>query len=107
MKEFIFNNCLCINVIDGDTIDVEIDVGFDFKTQQRLRLYGIDTPERNEPGYGEAKQFVIDQVYLEPVQIVTYKKDSFGRWLSTVFINGENLNDRLLAEGLAVEYLPY
>ena len=61
MKEFVYNSAYCINVIDGDTIDVDIDVGFDFSTVQRLRLEGIDTPERNEPGYGTAKQFVIDK----------------------------------------------
>ncbi|KAB2328951.1 nuclease [Cytobacillus depressus] len=105
MKEFVFNNCICTYVVDGDTMDVEIDVGFDFSSFQRLRLYGVDTPERKQPGFEEAKQFVIDKILQKPVQIITYKKDSFGRWLSIVFVDGENLNDLLLEEGLAVIYI--
>lgn len=105
MKEFVYNSAYCINVVDGDTIDVDIDVGFDFSTVQRLRLEGIDTPERNEPGYGTAKQFVIDKCYGREIQVVTYKKDSFGRWISTVFVDGENLNELLLQKGLAVVFV--
>ena len=105
MKEFVYNSAYCINVIDGDTIDVDIDVGFDFSTVQRLRLYGINCPERGKPGYAESKQFVIDKVYGIEVQLVTYKKDSFGRWISTVFVDGENLNELLLENGLAVVFV--
>ncbi|MGE7191758.1 thermonuclease family protein [Lysinibacillus fusiformis] len=104
MKEFVYHNAVCTNVVDGDTLDVSIDVGFDFQTSQRLRLYGFNTPERNEPGYLEAKQFVLDTCYLKPVQITTYKKDSFGRWISIVYVDGQNLNEWLLSEGLAEVY---
>lgn len=104
MKEFFFNHVVCINVVDGDTIDVQIDVGFDFITHQRLRLYGIDTPERNAPLFEEAKRFVMEMVLDRDIQIITYKKDSFGRWLSIVYVDGINVNEELVKEGLAVIY---
>ena len=85
-------------------MDVNIDVGFDFFSKQRLRLLGVDTPERKMAGFEEATEFVKDMCLGKPVQITTYKKDSFGRWLSTVFVNGENLNEMLLSKGLAVVY---
>ena len=85
-------------------MDVEIDVGFDFSSKQRLRLFGIDTPERNTIGYVEATRFVADMCLGKPIQVTTYKKDSFGRWLSIVHVNGENLNEMLLSKGFAVQY---
>lgn len=106
MQEHIFNHCICTNVVDGDTLDVQLDVGFDFRTDQRLRLYGIDTPERGRPGYMEAKAWLQERTLFKPIQVITYKKDSFGRWLSIVYADGENLNDQLITEGLAVPYIP-
>ncbi|USK77736.1 thermonuclease family protein [Peribacillus frigoritolerans] len=69
-----------------------------------MRLLGIDTPERHQKGYSEATQFVVKKCLGKPVQISTYEKDSFGRWLSVVRVNGENLNELLLSEGFAVQY---
>lgn len=106
MKEFVFNHATCTNVVDGDTMDVVIDIGFDFFTMQRLRLYGIDTPERGQAGYFEAKDFVEISCLSKEVQVITYEKDSFGRWLSTVIVNGESLNDLLIKSGLAKAYIP-
>lgn len=104
VKEFVFLNCICTNVVDGDTMDVDIDVGFDFFSKQRLRLYGVDTPERNMDGFKEATDFVKMMVLGKEVQVTTYKKDSFGRWLSIVRVDGVNLNDLLLEEKYAVVY---
>ena len=106
MQEHVFNYAICTNVVDGDTIDVLIDVGFDFRTDQRLRLYGIDTPERGRPGFLEAKIWIQKRLAGKTLQVITYKKDSFGRWLALVYADGENVNDQLVAEGLAVPYIP-
>jgi micrococcal nuclease len=104
MKTFFLEHVYCTNVIDGDTIDVEIDVGFDFKTKQRLRLLGVDTPERGDPGFVEATKFVIEFCLDREIQIRTYEKDSFGRWLADVFADEVFLNGLLLEEGLAAPY---
>lgn len=85
-------------------MDVKIDVGFDFTTFQRLRLLGVNTPERNKPGFMEATLFVSDLCLNREIRIITYKKDSFGRWLSVVFVDGQNLNALLLEKGFAVPY---
>ncbi len=99
------------NVVDGDTIDVTIDLGFDVYHSIRLRLADIDTPEMNSSLMEErerakkAKAYV--QAYLgREVVIKTSKADKYGRYIATVYISGElmTLNAKLLNEGLAVKY---
>jgi micrococcal nuclease len=101
----------CTNVVDGDTLDVEIDVGFHLITRQRLRLVGIDTPERGQEGYYEASEFVAQHVVGKEIGVVTHKTDVFGRYLAEVFVpeandfnDGYSLNELLLHEGLAKPY---
>lgn len=92
------------NVVDGDTVDAFIDLGFKVCIKQRLRLAGLDTPERGQPGYLEAKAFVIDKVLDKVVVIKTEKVSKWGYFLADVFIDGSHLNKALLAEGLAKPY---
>lgn len=101
----------CINVVDGDTIDVQIDLGFKMTTVQRLRLIDIDTPERGQEGYYEATEFTAYHVLGKEIGITTHKTDSFGRYLAEVFVpyvddfnDGYSLSDLLLHEGLAKLY---
>lgn len=98
-------------VIDGDTIDFEVDLGFHMKKTIRVRLSEIDTPElrgeEKELGQ-EVKQFVSAQLFtshsngdLDAIQVVvsTRKTGSFGRWLGEViFPNGSTLADKIRAE---------
>lgn len=96
-----------INVVDGDTVDAEIDLGFKIKTIQRLRLIDIDTEEMNDknPELKElaktAKQYMIDRLLNKTVTINSYKSDSFGRYLVEIYIDKFNVNDYLLESGLA------
>lgn len=100
------------NVVDGDTIDVVIDLGFRMTTTQRLRLQGIDTPElrggteESKEKAREAKQFVIDKCLGDEVFIKTYKADSFGRYLAAVYIGNQmdNLAVMLVQAGYAEIY---
>lgn len=96
---------IILNVVDGDTYDCEVDLGYKMKTIQRFRLLGIDTPERGEQGYNEAKDFVKQYVNHE-VCVKSYKSDSFGRYLAEVHIDGEylTLNEILIEKGYAVRY---
>jgi micrococcal nuclease len=108
-KEFIFD-AKVINVVDGDTIDVVIDLGFSMTTQQRLRLYGIDTMETNskDPLLKEnglsAKKFVSDSVLNQDVTIHTFKPDKYGRYLANVYFKDMFVNEELKRRGLAKEY---
>lgn len=93
------------NVVDGDTIDVIIDLGFKIQTKQRLRLARIDTPERGEPGYGAARDFVKDVSLNKQVLIKTEKVSKWGYYLAEVTLeDGKNLNDTLVQAQLAVYY---
>ncbi len=104
-----------IKIIDGDTVDVDIDLGFDIiLTKQRIRLYGIDTPEsrtrdKEEKFYGNlAKQFLND--YCPKGSHITLRthlddaRGKFGRILGELIVNGVNLNEQMVVEYLAVEY---
>jgi micrococcal nuclease len=101
-------------VVDGDTIDVTLDMGFDILYQQRVRLFGIDTPESRtrdkvEKVYGlKSKKFLQEQIKkAKKVNIKTYKGDEtgkFGRILGDVFLDGKSVNSLMCQKGHAVEY---
>lgn len=105
------------NVIDGDTIDVLIDLGFDILFASRVRLAGIDTPESRTKDIAEKALGLEAKEYLKKalkdaksVVIKTEKMDSsekYGRILGWVYINGDtvSLNDMMIADGYAWGYL--
>ena len=105
------------NVVDGDTIDVIIDLGFDILFASRVRLAGIDTPEsrttdKSEKALGiEAKEYLKKQLKdAKSVVIRTEKMDSsekYGRILGWVYINGESesINNKMINDGYAWGYL--
>ncbi|MEY2646269.1 MAG: hypothetical protein RL158_245 [Bacteroidota bacterium] len=105
------------NVVDGDTIDVLIDLGFDILFQSRVRLAGIDTPESRTKDLKEKALGLESKEYLKKalkdaksVVIKTEKMDSsekYGRILGWVYINGEtiSLNDMMINDGYAWGYM--
>jgi len=105
------------NVVDGDTIDVIIDLGFDILFSSRVRLAGIDTPEsrttdKAEKALGlEAKEYLKKQLKdAKSVVIRTEKMDSsekYGRILGWVYVNGESesINNKMINDGYAWGYL--
>jgi len=91
-------------VVDGDTLAVEIDLGFGTITRQKLRLQAIDCPEMNTRAGVRAKAFVERELKsVHWITIKTSRSDKYDRYLADV-VYGENkfLNQRLLDEGLAV-----
>jgi micrococcal nuclease len=105
------------NVVDGDTIDVLIDLGFDILFASRVRLAGIDTPEsrttdKAEKALGlESKEYLKKQLKdAKSVVIKTEKMNStekFGRILGWIYINGDtvSLNDMMINDGYAWGYM--
>ena len=105
------------NVVDGDTIDVLIDFGFDILFSSRVRLAGIDTPESRTKDLAEKALGLESKEYLKKalkdaksVVIKTEKMDSsekYGRILGWVYINGDtvSLNDMMINDGYAWGYL--
>lgn len=91
-------------VVDGDTIDCRIDLGFKIFTKQRIRLNGIDTPERGHPGFTEASEFVSGLILGKYVQLKTTKISKWGYMLGDVYFDDIHVNAELLKQGYAVPY---
>jgi micrococcal nuclease len=115
MYEYFVKNVT--NVVDGDTIDVVIDLGFDIMFASRVRLAGIDTPEsrttdKTEKILGlESKEYLKKQLKdSKSVVIKTEKMNSsekYGRILGWIYVNGDtvSLNDKMINDGYAWGYL--
>ena len=99
-------------IVDGDTVDVVVDLGFDVRHKTRVRLFGINTPECRTKDLAEkaaglsAKERLQDLLNGVPVTIITNKKDKFGRYLGTLYVEGAetSVNQTLIDEGHAVPY---
>jgi micrococcal nuclease len=117
----------CTGVVDGDTVDViptlvdmSIDVGFRIvlhvheEQEMRLRLYGINTPERGQHGYQEAKFALRAMLFPIPavsasLTIQTFKPEhpfeKYGRWLASIATpDYPSVADELIRLGFGVEY---
>jgi micrococcal nuclease len=98
------------NVVDGDTVDVIVDLGFKIYTKQRIRLAGIDTPERGQPGYAEATARLKELVLGKTFHLVTTKQSKWGYFLGELLDLSDmlewnvSINKILLSEGLAKPY---
>jgi micrococcal nuclease len=105
-----------VKVVDGDTIDADIDLGFDISLTKRIRLAGIDTPEsRTSDAYEkklglEAKEWIKARLKdSKNILIKTELPDStekYGRIIGHLYINGEeiSLNNQMIIEGYAWKY---
>ena len=101
-----------VRVIDGDTVDAKIDLGFDVWVKKRIRLYGINTPETRTRDLEEKKAGIAAKERL--IELLDASKGVFilqshgvgkyGRCLGTIYIDNRDINMLLLSEGLAEEY---
>ena len=107
-------NCTVERVVDGDTIDVVLHLGFDIMYKSRVRLYGIDTPESRTRDLDEKARGKMAGAFLKDaieegtkVVIQTEVKDSrgkYGRVLGNVVVDGVNINKKMIESYLAVAY---
>ena len=105
-----------LSVIDGDTVDLSIDLGFNIHHRVRVRLYGVDTPESRttdkvEKAAGlKSKEFVKSWFDANPklvIQTMKDKNEKYGRILANVYADenkNECLNEKLVSEGFAKAY---
>ena len=102
-----------LRVVDGDTVDVDIDLGFGvWMRKQRIRMLGIDTPEsrtrdKEEKVYGlAAKAFLKEALKQGPVTLRTVKdgKGKFGRILGEFIVNNININEFMIVNYHGVAY---
>ena len=101
-----------VKIIDGDTFDCIMDLGFDVLLEARVRMYGIDTPESRTRDLEEKKFGLLAKDWLgnhlnDDIIITTEldnEKGKFGRILGTVWAEGININEQMIEEHMAVRY---
>lgn len=91
-----------VSVADGDTITVVRD-----KVSRKIRLAGIDAPEKNQPFGMMAREFLPSLVFGKDVEIETEKMDRYGREVGKVLLNGRDMNLAMVVAGLAWHYKKY
>lgn len=94
-------------VVDGDTVDVVVDLGFDVHVRQRLRLLGINAPEKTGPtreaGYA-ARDYLAELLGAGPVTVSTSTdaREKYGRYLAWIIAGGVRVNQAMVEAGHAV-----
>lgn len=105
-------NAKIVRWVDGDTVDVDIDLGFDIVLHnQRVRLFGIDAPESRTRDLDEKQRGLEAKAYCErtvpqgsTVQLKSHKSGKYGRILGEIIYNDTNINLLLIEEGYAIKY---
>ena len=102
-----------VRVVDGDTVDIIIDLGFSLTKKERVRLAGIDTPESRTRDLEEKAMGIESKEFLERrlrdgvpsgLRVRTEKDGKYGRMLGWVYIGDTNLNKEMVYRGYAWEY---
>lgn len=98
-----------MHVVDGDTVDILVDLGFNLLHKIRVRLDGVNTPESRTKDIREkeeglkAKEFTKNFLEGNPISISTMKTGKYGRYLARLKVNGVDLANSLIEAGLARE----
>ena len=92
--------------VDGDTLDLDVDLGFKMAFNARFRLVGIDTPEVRGPEREDglkATEWIRERLGDREFTIVTEKDSTgkYGRYLATIFVDGVNVNKEMVELGIA------
>ena len=108
-------SCKLVRVVDGDTCDAMIDLGFDVWVKNRIRFYGVDTWESRTRNLDEKKKGLAAKAYVKDLlensddgkfSIISYGKGKYGRVLGELFVKGheKSVNQLLKENGHAYEY---
>ena len=99
-------NANVVRWIDGDTVELDVDLGFRLNYRDHFRLDGIDTAERGKPLAAEATALANSLAPVgSSVAIATTKGDKYGRWLTVIWPDeGVPVNVALVEAGLAQPY---
>lgn len=101
-----------LKVVDGDTVHLMVDLGFDIQRKDSFRLYGINAPEMSTPEGLKAQSWLAGRLAATPTLVVTTikdKREKYGRYLAKLwdgYGQGFSINEEMVAEGHAVEYTP-
>lgn len=102
-----------IKIVDGDTVDLNVDLGFRIWNRDRFRLLGINAPEvvgaTHDAGIA-AKQHLEQIMPIDSAVVIHSEKpvsrDKYGRWLARLFLGDKDINQAMIDDGFAVEYNP-
>lgn len=103
-----------VKVVDGDTLDIEIDLGFGTYLVHRVRLKNVNAPETRTSDFVEkakglsSKDWLTKELAKETSwKIETFKDDKYGRFLGILFVEGEtkSLNERMIEQGMALPFM--
>lgn len=92
-----------VGLADGDTVTV-LDAQ---KTQHKIRLAGIDAPEKGMPWGQKSKEALSDRVYRRIVTVEWHKQDRYGRLIGKILVDGQDANLAQVADGMAWHYKDY
>lgn len=100
-----------IRIVDGDTVDLDVDLGFRTSFKDRFRLKGIDAPEQRTRDLIEKKAGLAATARLQElipvgsqVIVETDKAGKYGRWIATIYANDVDINQQMIKEGHATPY---
>lgn len=104
-------NATIVKVVDGDTVDIEIDLGFSVVMKQRVRLAGINAPEKNTEAGMQSKLWLTDRLWVGQKVVVKSERpgagDKYGRYLAWI-VDGKDgdrtVNEALVASGHALPW---
>jgi micrococcal nuclease len=113
---FLLNSCIsprdkdpneltgtAVGITDGDTFTF-LSAG---KTQKKIRLHGIDCPEKKQPFGNVAKQKLSELIFGKEVKVQKTSIDRYGRTVAMVYQDGRNINELMLQSGLAWHFIRY
>ena len=113
MERYVYKGTV-VSVIDGDTVEIEFQLGFDVNIFHRCRLLGINTPEtygvkKDSEEYKRgkiAKDWLVDKILGETLIIKTHKdqKGKYGRYLVELFMDEKSIAEEMIEKGLGVAY---
>ena len=92
-----------VSIHDGDTITILTQE----KQQVKVRLYGIDAPEKKQPYGQKSKQFLSNLIAGRSVEIQEKGKDRYKRVLGIVYLDGQDINEQMVLNGYAWAYVKY
>jgi len=93
--------CKILKVIDGDTVDVQTDLGFDIRLNMRVRLLGIDAPEMSTPEGKASRLWLIEAMPVESEWTLATKKDrkeKYGRYLGEFWQTEHQTINKMIVE---------
>jgi micrococcal nuclease len=96
-----------LRVIDGDTVEAEVDLGFNIKMNMKLRLAGINAPEMTTPEGKESKVALVTMIEGKTVTVLSQKdkQEKYGRYLATILCDRISINEWLVEHKLAERYI--